>query len=110
MSSGALFTFQDVCGPVYSWPPYIKKIIVSDTFVYRERMKLRTFFYVNGLRDPGEWLKFIIGVKGVAFRRYDREIISLFNYYGNTSVQNRYFSYCMQHKRYEYLNGAEKRV
>lgn len=70
-------------------------------------MKITTFFYVNGLRDPNEWLTFIIGVKGVAFRRYEREIISLYEYYKTTIVQSQYFSYCMMHEQYEYLNGEE---
>lgn len=104
-----LFTFQDVCGPVYLWPSNIKKIIASKTLKYQERLKLTTFLYVNGLQDASEWMNFIVDVKGNSFERYRNEIFSLFKYYCLATTQNRYYAYCMSHKRIEYLNGTAKK-
>lgn len=108
-STNAMYVFQDVCGPVHTWPHYIKKVLLSSTLNYAERLKLTTFFYVNGLRDPSEWVNFIVYVKGPSFIRYEREIISLFEYYSQNDTQRRYFSYCLTHKRYEFLDGTERR-
>lgn len=107
-SDETLFVVQDVCGPVYLWPQYIKKILLSKTMCYNERLKLTTFLYVNGLRDPERWLHFVICIKGVGFRRYEREFNDLFTYYGREEVQRRYFSYCVRHKMYEYLDGSPR--
>lgn len=100
-----LFTVQDVCGPVYLWPRYIKKILTSKTLLYNERLKLTTFLYVNGIRDPTSWLEFIIRIKGSSFRRYEWEINDLFLYYQQENIQQKYFSFCVIHRMYEYLNG-----
>lgn len=90
-SADILFSVQDVCGPVYLWPTYIKKIMVSKTLNYSERIKLTTFFYVNGWRDPSQWLQLIIRLKGVSFRRYEGELSRLFHYYETENVQKIFF-------------------
>lgn len=104
----AIYIFQDVCGPVYTWPSFVKKIIISKTLNYRERVKLTTFFYVNGLREPMDWMEFIVTIKGSRFHSYKREIFDLFMYYNLESVQRKYFSYCMSHAMYEFLDGTPR--
>lgn len=111
-SNDVLFVSQDVIEPVYLWPSlgpsYIKKILTSSTFNYPERIKLTTFFFVNGYRDPLAWLQLIVKIKGSSFRKYESEIISLFKYFEQEQIKLKYFSYCMSCKRYEYLNGSPR--
>ena len=103
LSDDILFIVQDVCGPVYMWPKYIKCIVTSKTFFYSERVKLATFFWVNELREADEWLQFIVRIKGASFSRYSKEI-SNFNL-KEQFTQRTYFSFCVIHKQYEYLDG-----
>lgn len=109
-STDVFFTVQDVCGPLYTWPNFIKKIIISKSFKYPERLKLLAFFWVNGYQNEVGWLQFIIKAKGLHFRRYEKEIYNMHKYFQNDLVQNRYFSYCMMHQQYEYLNGSRRNV
>lgn len=107
-SADILFTVQDVCGPIYKWPRYIQKVIMSKTFCYMERVKLTTFFWVNGFRNLDGWLLFLVRTKGPAFRRYEAELKTLFKYYHQEEVQRKYFSFCTMHNRYEYLDGSDR--
>lgn len=109
-STDIFFTVQDVCGPIYLWPIYIKQIIASKTFNYSERIKLLTFFWVNGYRNNEGWLQFIIKIKGPGFLRYDKEIFNLFKYLHREEIQHNYFSYCVTHEQYEYLDGSKRDV
>lgn len=107
-STDILFEVQDSCGPVYRWPKYIKDILVSNTFQYSERIKLTTFFWVNGYRNCAGWLQFLIRIKGPGFIRYDETITRLFLYFQQDEVQRKYFSFCVTHQVYEYLDGTIK--
>lgn len=89
-SSDILFTIQDVCGPVYTWPDYIRNVVRSRTFGYTERVKLTTFFWVNGYRNLDGWLMFLIRTKGPAFCRYEAELKTLFSYYNQEEIQKKY--------------------
>lgn len=107
-SEHVLYIVQDVCGPVYLWPTYIKKIVVSKTLKYSERIKITTFFYVNGWRDPYNWVNLIVLLKGPSFKRYELTILALFRYYQTENLQRKYFSFCVVHNCYEYLDGTVK--
>lgn len=107
-SSDIQFAVQDSCGPAYKWPAYIKAIIKSTTFCYAERIKLTTFFWVNGFRNREGWLQFLVRIKGPAFHRYGAELNTLFKYYGEESTQKKYFSFCVTHQRYEFLDGLDR--
>lgn len=107
-SEDILFVVQEVIGPVYTWPLYIKNIIRSRSFRYSERVKLTTFFFVNGFQDSESWLKFVIRVKGVYCQKYRNDLNHLLIYYMRDDIQCTYFSYCTTHKRYEFLNGSPR--
>lgn len=107
-SEDVLFRVQDCIGPVYTWPLYIKHILRSKAFRYHERIKLTTFFFINGFRDHEGWLEFVVRIKGAHCRKYHIDLKNLFNYFFRDDVQFKYFSYCLTHKRYEFLNGNPK--
>lgn len=107
-STNVLFTVQDVCGPVYQWPPYIRKILVAKDFWYAARLRLCTFLWVNGWRNPAGWIELVIALKGIVFRRFARKLADLLEYSKDVAVQRRYFSYCVTHRCYEYLDGTRR--
>jgi hypothetical protein len=64
--------------------------------------------WVNGYRDIDSWLEMIGRIKGPLTMNQRREIIGLFDYFKKPEMQTSYFSFCMQCRRLEYLNGKAK--
>lgn len=107
-STDILFRVQDIVGPADLWPNFIREVLLSSTLKYSERIKISTFFWVNGLRDVDDWIAFIVRIKGPSFGRYFAEMNNLLKYFHQEQVQEKYFSFCVVHKQYEYLNGNKR--
>lgn len=107
-SRDIMFRVQDIIGPADTWPDFIKRVLLSKTLKYDERLKVSTFLWVNGMRDVDDWVDFIVRIKGPAFRRYHMELSNLEKYFRNDRVQEKYFSFCLMHQQYEFLNGNKR--
>lgn len=82
-SEDVLFRVQDCIGPVYTWPLYIKHILRSKAFRYHERIKLTTFFFINGFRDHEGWLEFLV------LKWQPKGIQKFVNKYNNSRINNK---------------------
>lgn len=104
-----MWLVQDIIGPYHTWPNFIKTCLESNTFNYRERVKICTFLYVNGIKNYMEIYNFLVRVKGMRFiYQYFTTIRDLLNYWNEDSEvghqrRERYFSKCMFHNVYENL-------
>lgn len=104
-----MWLVQDIVAPYSNWPEWIKDLLKSPTFIYIERIKLLTFFFVNGVREADLVFDFLLKIKGSRLMmEYKRTIDDIYKYLKDEKNQHRYFSYCVDHEHYEYLDGEER--
>jgi hypothetical protein len=105
-----IWEVQDLIGVVMSqWPKFINIALFSNTFVYKQRIQLVSFFYLNGVRDETLIVDFIKKVKGPHMEKYRKTIKDLFEYIDKShDVRDKYFSYNVKFHEYQTLNYIKR--
>lgn len=97
--------------PIECWPILIIETILNKDFSYRGRVRLSTFFYINGV-SPYVVIKFLklYGLNlthSATFKFYGLYVYYITPGIVGDSIRSRYFGYDCFHKRLMYLNGDE---
>lgn len=104
---------QDIIGNASLWPIRIRRLFWTQHLRYFQRFLIVIFSYVNGLNPQLliEWLKIQRGFSNAESERHVRELfIRLEEGKYNNHTRYNYYGYNVYNKRYEYVNGTEKKT